>query len=332
MNPIHLIACALGVGIGCTFLVRSFAWKFNIVNKPNKIVPQHIKPIAYLGGAGIYLGILITCIGLTFFFNQEFPIAYLTLGGLYLILGVVDDLLEIKPLIKFIAQFSLAATTVIFGLKYSFTGLQYLDEALSILWILVLLNAFNLTDVCDGLLGGLSIIMLLLYFAVGYSSLPLPLIVAGAVFGFLVFNAPPATIFMGDAGSHFLGFTLAFFTLKTEATSFAQFIPLALLCGVTLFELLFLIIVRKRKGLKWWLGSPDHFSLRLQKHGKSKWQTNLIAWTLGLLSGIPLIVSSLKNSLKGNVKWTVATIVFVLGLFILFGFYLLHLEKKENVQ
>ena len=266
MNIIASLAIAFLSGLVFTFLARSFARQFGIVNKPTGLVPQHTKPIAYLGGLGIYLGLLVACLIQHFLYTTPIPYWFLLLGFLYLTMGVMDDLMVMRPLTKFAFQVVLASLAVWAGVIFPFTGMMIVDYGLSAFWILVLVNAFNLTDVCDGLVGGLSVVVFLsISFFIGSASI-IPLLVAGSILGFLVYNSPLASIFMGDAGSHLLGFWAAYFTLTSMTANgiILGFLPVAILTGVFLFELTFLIIVRYRKGLKWWLGSPDHFSLRLQ--------------------------------------------------------------------
>ncbi len=246
-----------------------------------------------------------------------------------MVLGCVDDLKEFSPKLKFLLQVVLAALATVLGIYYQFTGIAVIDMVLSGFIILVLVNACNLTDVCDGLVGGLSMIALLaIFFTAAYSGL-LPLICAGALLGFLFFNAPSASIFLGDAGSHLLGFILAYFLFQHNlGKSITEgFLPVLLVSGVFLFELFFLIIVRKRKGLKWWLGSPDHFSLRLQAIGFSKWRTDFIAYTLGALCALPLI---LTQTFDQSISILVLAMGFVLFMFLLFANYLLRKERLAS--
>jgi len=277
-----------------TWAVSKFAWKVGFVSRPNPIVRQHTRTVAYLGGVGIALGAAVSLALIKFVEggrylpgNFSFPVP-LSVGigsVIFLILGVVDDLRVLKPALKFVLQALGAAVAVRLGLCSPVTGWVFWDAALSWLWILTLVNAFNLTDVCDGLVGGLSVVMLLFlaHFRLTFSGTAL--LLAGACLGFLVFNLPPARIFLGDAGSHFLGFLLAAYTLigATEYPMWSHRAVMVLTIGVPLFELVFLTAIRRKKGLPWWKGSPDHFALRLQAAGCTRWQTDLIAWGMAAL-------------------------------------------------
>ena len=296
LPPWQVAAVAALLGFLATWLTRAVALRLGIVNRPNPIVPQHVRSVAYLGGVGIGTATAAT-LGLLYawepatLYPASIPWRLLAAGAVFLVLGVLDDLTSMSPAPKFLLQAG-AACLAVFALGVSgpaITGIPLLDAGFAVFWILTLVNAFNLTDVCDGLVGGLAVISL------GFLALLLPqphsllaLIAAGASLGFLALNRPPATIFLGDAGSHFLGFLVAALSLHLASTGpLAVELPrLALLAVVPLFELVFLTVVRVRKGLPWWRGSPDHFSLRLQAAGFSRWQTDAIAWSVAFWYGI----------------------------------------------
>lgn len=292
------VAAALVAGVLGTGAVRALARRFGIVNKPNPIIPQHTRPVAYLGGVGVAIGVAVGTIVLAESADAIRPaisaLAVAIPAVLFLTLGVVDDLVALKPARKFIYQALLAALAVALGVRCPLTGVPALDAALSWFWIATLVNAFNFTDVCDGLLGGLSAVMFALMAFAYPATAPPSLVIAAACIGFLAFNKPPATIFLGDAGSHLLGFLAAAVTIagatEVRADPLSAAAAPILLVGVPLFELAFLTIVRIRKGIPWWRGSPDHFSLRLQAGGFSRWQTDLIACAFAAASGLGALV------------------------------------------
>ena len=117
-------------------------------------------------------------------------------------------------------------------------------------------------------------------------------VAAGACAGFLVLNAPRASIFLGDAGSHFVGFLLAALSMQTVGgrDRFAEFTAVLLVLGVFLFELVFLVWARRRRGLSWWLGSDDHAAIRLQAAGLTVWSTDVVLWVCGAMLGIGAIL------------------------------------------
>jgi UDP-GlcNAc:undecaprenyl-phosphate/decaprenyl-phosphate GlcNAc-1-phosphate transferase len=269
-----LIIAALSSAV-CTLGARQLARRYSIVAAPNPIVPQHREPVAYLGGLGLCGGLLCT-----FLFTGDWPsVAVLVGGGGMLGLGLLDDLIPFQPLYKLLAQTLIASAAVALGLGAWITGHFVLDDAIVCVLIVAWVNAVNLTDVCDGLVAALA--------AVGMGGLavlngfqdPLCLIVAAACLGFLVYNKPAASIYLGDAGSHLLGFLIAALTIEAFASGKGILADLAaVLCSsVFIFELLFLIVVRRSKGLPFWRGSPDHFSLRMQAGPFTRRQTVLTA-------------------------------------------------------
>ncbi|HYE77879.1 MAG TPA: MraY family glycosyltransferase [bacterium] len=300
--PLTLLVFGLAVltGIVGTWLARFVALRIGFVNHPNPIIPDHRTAVAYGGGFGILFGALVA-LALALPFTAEVlggadgatrigvtPPSILVGAILFATLGLTDDLHSYVSHYKFILQGIAALVTMIIGafdpyagLVHPLTGVLILDAMFSGLWILAVVNALNFVDVCDGLAATVAGLTLLLWGLVpGFSPYPaVALAFAGACFGFLVWNRPPAKIYMGDAGSNFLGFLLAAMILSEQSQTPA-FPWLAMMClwaGVPFFELLFISGVRMKKGLPWWKGSPDHFSLRLQRAGFTKAQVDLIA-------------------------------------------------------
>jgi len=142
-------------GVCFTWLVRYYALKMNIVNKPNPIVPQHVKPIAYLGGVGIMTGAIIMIICSAPFdapfhelqkpFPSVVPLIADTIG--YLSWGVYDDLKQLKPLPKFLGQLALAVLCIFLGLQTTLFNIELVDFIFSLFWILLIVNALNVSGV-----------------------------------------------------------------------------------------------------------------------------------------------------------------------------------------
>jgi len=285
-----LVAGALG-----TWLARTFARSLGVVAKPNPIVPQHRKPVAYLGGVGIALGLAAALVwegALT----ERSRIAIAIPAALYLALGLVDDLRPLHAGPKLLIQTALAVLAVGLGAGAHPTGWAPVDAALSIAWIVLLVNAVNVTDVCDGLVAGLAAIGLGL---VGYAVPEYRAVAwggAGACVGFLAFNRPSASIFMGDAGSLLLGYVVAAATLRLfDRLPRGPAVVMALAAAAPfVFETALLISSRVKLGLPWWRGSPHHFSLRMQAAGLTKWRTDLISW--GVAGGLCVAAAFLPRS------------------------------------
>ncbi|TKK67469.1 undecaprenyl/decaprenyl-phosphate alpha-N-acetylglucosaminyl 1-phosphate transferase [Ilyomonas limi] len=310
---------ALFMGACFTWLVRLYALKMNIVNKPNPIVPQHVKPIAYLGGVGIMTGaiIMIVCsyqYDIPFHKLQKpFPsVAPLIAGAIgYLAWGVYDDLKQLKPLPKFLGQLVLATMCVALGIQTTLFNIGWIDFLFSVFWIVLIVNALNFTDVCDGLVGTICVVS---FFIIGFLKPELRIfcfLIAGTTAGFLFFNLPRASIFLGDAGSHLLGFLIAAIGIfgSQHATAIDAAAWLMLIASVPLFELLFITSVRIKKGLPWWKGSPDHFSLRLQKGGFTRIQINIIA---GGISTLVVSIACFFSAFEIWVKVVSLVIIFLM--------------------
>jgi UDP-GlcNAc:undecaprenyl-phosphate GlcNAc-1-phosphate transferase len=291
MNAAHataVIATSALAGVASTWATRRFAVAHGIVNHPNPLVPQHHRPVAYLGGVAVFLALAATLALVAFARHLGWievsgiiSLRYALPATMFLVLGVVDDLRVLSPATKFAAQVLIAALAASLGLAYEFTGVRLIDAGASAFLVLTLVNAFNLTDVCDGLVGAISVVLFAAALtACADGDVTVIAGVLGACAGFLVFNGPPASIFLGDAGSHLLGFlaAAALLSLPTAGQGAATDVArLLLLAGVPLFELALLIAVRTQKGIAWWRGSPDHFALRLQARGLSRAQTDLLA-------------------------------------------------------
>ncbi|MEO7310672.1 MAG: MraY family glycosyltransferase [Chitinophagaceae bacterium] len=295
MNRIFLSAAGIAAGIIVTFFVRKTAIKFRIVNDPNPIVPQHTVPVAYLGGLAILISVSSVLIVIYFFFpglNSYFKTekhvltAIITDSILFTLLGLYDDLKQLKAITKFSGQLLLSVIAVSIGLQSGIFGNDTLDKIFSVFWILFVVNAVNFTDVCDGLMSSICAVTFLTIALLVPGINLFYLVFASATIGFLFFNAPRASIFLGDAGSHLIGFLFAATGLAgtTERSVFDAVVWLWLIAAIPVFELIFITTIRIRKGLPWWKGSPDHFSLRMQAAGLSRWQINIIAILVSLLT------------------------------------------------
>jgi UDP-GlcNAc:undecaprenyl-phosphate GlcNAc-1-phosphate transferase len=283
-----LVPVGFALGALGTWAARACAYRIGFFNHPNPIVEQHSRPVAYMGGAGLAVGASLTMVlhlsknshgALDASLRSTSTDVAIAVGAVsFLAFGLIDDARSFSPARKAAVQFALATVSALLGLVPHVTGLHLVDVAIGVGYVMVFLNAFNFTDVCDGLLGGLSVV-LFSYVAWEYCEVrSVAAVVAASSAGFLVFNHPPASIFLGDAGSHALGFMAAALMISASRSECSA-LPLvvgAICAGVPLFELVFITLMRIRKGIPWWRGSPDHFALRLQKTGLSALQTDLV--------------------------------------------------------
>ncbi len=269
-----------------TFLIIPFfiniAFKFNIVDKPDGNLKKHKKITPYLGGISIFLGLTITSfIALQFkMFQLHLPFFLFLIGiFLLLVLGLIDDIYVLKPIHKIFGQTIVAIFFILSGFVFNLFSIQCFNIFLSIFWYLTIMNAFNLVDVMDGLATTLSISCCssFIIFSLFMNNLNLGLFMVqllGSLLAFLMFNRPIAQIYLGDSGSLFLGgfFSVIPFLLfnPNVMTDFHYFLIAFLILFIPIFELVSLIMIRSYKGIPFYLGSPDHFSIILQNKNWSK--------------------------------------------------------------
>jgi UDP-GlcNAc:undecaprenyl-phosphate GlcNAc-1-phosphate transferase len=278
---------AATMAIAGTALARRTAPAVGMVSRPNPIVPQHTRSVAYLGGVGVAIGIAAAVMAMPWLRRSDGPTlpsgasgAVLVGAAAFLLLGIMDDRRAFGAATKFGLQAVIAAAVVWLGVRTPLSGVPLLDCAACWFWICMLVNAFNFLDVSDGLLASVSVCVFAAIAWAFPTVSPLAVAAAAACIGFLPFNHPPASIFLGDAGSHLLGFLAAALTITgiRDCTSpVAGWVVSALILVVPLFELCFITVARLRKGIPWWKGSPDHFALRMQSEGFTRLTVNALA-------------------------------------------------------
>ena len=290
---------ALLIAAAATPLCRVIAAKLNILDNPVSEIKTHKQSVPYLGGIAIAAGWVISLFIIRLF--TQFPDGTLrSLRGIIygsliiLALGFIDDK-KYKGLgwkSKLLIQIAAAAIVVLgFDIKINFVPVYWLSCAVSILWIVGISNAFNIIDIMDGLSSGIAFIAALAFLFV---SLPTEMIyvnfcaaaLAGALLGFIPFNLSKSKkIFMGDTGSLFIGFILSSLAMGTSYSRINEiglFAPLLIL-AVPIFETFFVSAIRLGKGKSPFLGSKDHYALRLEKLGFSRKKILLITYAVCLL-------------------------------------------------
>ncbi len=249
--------------------------RYGIVDKPKPPLKAQAAPVAYLGGLVVFAAFLLS-LAITFPFDQR-VLAILLCASLVVAVGLVDDLGTLIPRDKLIGQLVAALVLVKGGVKVDIAAVPFpLDEALSMLWMVTCMNAFNIVDVSDGLATTAALVGSLGAAAIAVFN-DEPMIAAmsaslfGASLGFLRVNRQPARMYLGDTGSMFLGAMLGALAMIGNYSSAnvvsAWFVPLCLL-AIPLFDLALVIVARIRTGRPVYHGSPDHFAVRLRHHGK----------------------------------------------------------------
>ncbi len=252
------------------------AHHFKFLDNPDGALKRHKAPTPYLGGVAVYCGFLM---GLALTTPFESNLSLLLIGStLLLFLGLIDDLIPLASYQKFIGQciIALCFLKIDLLLKESFFINIWLVPIL-IFWIASVTNAFNLIDIMDGLATTAALTSSLVFFGIALftGSYPVAILLAafiGSLMGFLWYNRPPARIYLGDAGSLFIGGilgTIPFLLPWGTYNAWGFLAPLGIL-GVPLLEVTSLVLIRTYKGIPFFNGSPDHFACYLMAHGWTK--------------------------------------------------------------
>ncbi len=301
-NPIAVGAISLALAVLLTYVVREVASRTGFVAKP-KSDRWHKRPTAMMGGVAIFLT-TVTAYALFVPKTDESLIIVGASSFLFLV-GLFDDVLNIKPYQKLFGQLIGATMIVGLGPRLPITGYELVDIWITVLWLVGITNAINLLDNMDGLAAGISIIAAA-SLAVGFGlnsqadELLLVSIFIGALLGFLIFNFNPASIFMGDCGSMFVGFLLASSVLMGQAggRSRGVFSILAvpvLILLVPIFDTTLVTVIRKLWGRKASQGGRDHTSHRLVALGLSERSAVLMIYGFAVFAGLlSLLVSRLR--------------------------------------
>jgi UDP-GlcNAc:undecaprenyl-phosphate GlcNAc-1-phosphate transferase len=304
---------ALVLALYTTPLMRQAAIRFGIVDRPDGRLKTQREPVPYLGGLAIYLSFLLALTA-TLRFDSTEVLGLLLAGAIVLILGLVDDFGVLTPKIKLAGQVVAVATLMNASIYIKLSFLPPLVAiGLSFLWLLAITNAFNIIDVMDGLAAGVAAaaaaVLFLVAVANGRTTTAVCLAaLCGSLCGFLRFNLPPARIYMGDAGSLFVGLLLGALSMNNSYTRrnlVASLAPIVIL-GVPVFDMLFVMYIRYRRGLPVMRGSPDHFALRLRRWRLSTRQTVLASWSatavlglvgIGMMAGTVQVAAALLAAL-----------------------------------
>src|ERR1043166_8431746 len=315
-----------------TPLVRTLARHWGFVAKP-KTDRWHKNPTAMMGGVAIWLAVA----GTYLFLVPHSPQRWVVVGAasfLFLV-GLVDDWLHIKPYQKLVGQVIGAAIVVNYGLALPWTRSLPANMVITIFWLIGITNAVNLLDNMDGLATGIASIasgfLTLNFVTSGQPTEALMLgVFTAALLGFLIYNSNPASIFMGDSGSMFIGFFLASAALINVAGGRSRsFVPVLavpiLVLFIPIFDTTFVTILRKLSGRAASQGGRDHTSHRLVALGLSEKRAVLLLYGLATTSGL---LSVLVRELKPDVSLALLTLLTV-GLTLL-GVYLAGVKGYDE--
>ncbi len=304
-----------------TPLMARFAHRAGVVDQPTDERRMHMAAVPLLGGLGIYLAWLVSTVLLVDISRPVWGI----MGGVTIVVsvGLFDDLFELEPIIKFIGQLLAIGVAVYFDVRITRVGIPFTDifihfpTILSVLfttvWMAAIINMVNFIDGLDGLAAGVCAISALTFSVISLSTgFPtmgiVAAVLAGATFAFLRFNFYPASIFMGDAGSMLLGFTLGAISVQSlmkSTAAVALLLPLLVL-AVPFTDLLLIVWRRWRRGVPFYAAGQDHVHHDLVLvHGFSQRKSVLVlyVWCL-LLNGLAIAMQR---------QSTVATVILGVG-------------------
>jgi UDP-GlcNAc:undecaprenyl-phosphate GlcNAc-1-phosphate transferase len=332
LNPYTAALTAFAAAVILTYAVREIARRYGLVAKP-KADRWHTRPTAMYGGVAIYaataLGYLVLVPKTT-----ESLIVFAAATILFIV-GLVDDLLFIKPYQKLIGQLIGALLIVGAGLKMPLTGYELIDIWITVFWVIGITNAINLLDNMDGLAAGISLIAALSvglsFAATGQGSeLMLVAVFVGSLAGFLVFNFNPASIFMGDCGSMFVGFLLSTLVMLNQTGGRSRGIVSilavpVLILFVPIFDTTLVTVIRKLWGRKASQGGRDHTSHRLVALGLSERSAVIMLYAFAIVAGgLSLLVSRM------SLTQSLALVVFFVIVLVIIGVYLSQVKVYEQ--
>lgn len=285
---------------------------------------NHEEPIPYLGGVAIFmsfLGMIALHMWLLRTMQDKFELVAfvsrhlnytaamgekpavlralgIVLGGsLIFSVGLIDDMRVLRARVKLAAQIVAAIIVVSFGVRLEiFIPSPFLTSLATVLWIVLIVNAFNFMDNMDGLCAGVGLIAAFIFFLVVFPlhqtlTAAILLMLAGTLLGFLYFNFSPARIFMGDAGAMFIGFILASLTvagtfyMPQNMSRWGLLTPIFVL-GVPLFDTIGVVYLRWRAGIPIHVGDNRHFSHRLVHLGMSKRDSVIFIYLVSFAVGL----------------------------------------------
>ena len=295
-----------------TPLMRRIAIATDVIDRPNSSHKSHKQPVPYLGGLAIIIGVIVVSYSTSLvsnFTTNTFWLATSVLGPALLLglIGLWDDLKNLKPLPRFIAQSVAGIFTA--GILITTdnvgnpTGSALFDSIITVIWVVGICNSINFFDNLDGGAAGTVAIssIALAFLALNgdqYLIAALSTVTAGATLGFLVWNKSPAKIYMGDAGALFLGVLLATLTIRLHPHSDTQigsyFTPILLL-AIPILDTSVAVISRIKRNISPFEGGQDHLSHRLVRAGLSRKQAAITLWGLSGLYSLAAILISRPN-------------------------------------
>ena len=304
----------------------AIALRFGVVDTPSKR-KMHKKNTPLFGGIAIYLAFSIGAVSMLWYSHELKGVVYA--ATLIFILGMLDDILKLSSVFRLVVQ--LLAVFILFyhGLEIDFapdyTSFRILDKILTVLWIMGITNAVNFLDGMDGLCGGFGAIAAFFFGLLAFLTdqpflMFLAFSLSGSCLGFIPWNFRPrktAKIFMGDAGSLFIGFTLASFAIMgdwAENRTVALAVPVLILC-LPIYDISMTSFIRIREGavktVREWLDyvGKDHFHHRIYSMGIRKSDAVIILYAVNILLGFSAVIVRTGGPLEAYLALVQAFII-----------------------
>ena len=317
-----------------TPVMRRLAFRLDIVDKPIQVHKTHREPIPYLGGVAIILTVVIVIFLGSIFVELSYDIQktllIILVPSLFIgSIGLIDDIKNLSPFSRFVAQ-TFAGLVAAFAITSSEsvgspTGNDLLDLIISIIWIVGITNAINFFDNHDG---GASGTIAISSFCLGilciasqqYYIGALAFVLSGASSGFLIWNKNPARIYMGDAGSLFLGILISTLLLRfnpSPINRWAGFAVPLLILAFPILDTSVAVLSRITRGISPFTGGQDHLSHRLVRRGSSRRSAAFKLWSgTAIFSLMALIISFAPLKLEGPITmFSAITWIFLFGWF-----------------
>lgn len=339
LTHIILTVCAFVLAMALSFILtpvaKSFAFRVGAIDVPKDNRRMHKTPIPRLGGIAIFSAffLAVICLTVDFIDNQIRGIIF---GALIIVvLGVVDDVMALKPLIKGIPQVFAVFLPVAFGVRIeqipnfgpgdAFIDLPiFWQYVITMIWIMAILNAVNLIDGLDGLACGVSSIMCLCVVGIAfllhdYVVCILAASLAGACLGFLPYNVNPAKLFMGDTGAMFIGYTLGCLMVMGlfRASDIINFFIPFLVLGLPIFDMTFAAIRRILSGRSPFSGDKKHLHHKLVAIGLSQRKAVLILYSISAVLGIVAVMLTGEGFKKALFIIALIFVMVAVGCFLL---------------
>jgi UDP-GlcNAc:undecaprenyl-phosphate GlcNAc-1-phosphate transferase len=297
---VYIAAVSFGVTLAATPLAKRAAFATGVLDRPDERLKTHKRPTPYLGGLAILSGMLISLVlaNRSFGFDRVYFWAFIAVMLAMTLIGLMDDLFDIRQNYKFAVQVALASALALSGHRAGVIPAPAVSIPLTVFYIVGVCNSLNLLDGMDGLASGVTAIasffFLLLFLERGDAfGIALSLSLLGACLGFLVYNFNPASIFMGDAGSMLLGVALPVLAVRYASVpyDFRGFAAPVLVCGVSVFDTALAFTRRYLNNRPIFPGDRSHFYDQLVDRGFSVRRTVMVSYLLGAFLGAAALIT-----------------------------------------